>query len=62
MYCVADKLIRAGQASFTLTRVLLNKVVLIPIFTLSGSSVVALWTLSLKDAGSNLLEIFKFFH
>ena len=37
-------------------------VVLLPIFTLSGSSVLYSWTSTLKDAGLNLLEIFKFSH
>ena len=35
---------------------------LLNFFALSGRSVVALWTFTLKEAGSNLLEIFKFFH
>ena len=39
-------------------------VVLLKLVTLSGSSVVveASWTLTLKEAASNLLVIFKIFH
>ena len=58
-YCVADELIRAGRASVTLKRALFKTVVLRPV---AGSSVVASWTSTLKNAGSNLLEIFIFSH
>ena len=60
--CIADELIRAGWASVTLTLVLFNTVLFFLIFTLSGGSVVASRTSTLKDARSNLHEIFKFFH
>ena len=42
--------------------VLFKKVVLLLIVTLSDSSMVTSWTSTLKDAGSNLLEIFIFSH
>ena len=39
--CVADELIMAGQASITVTYVLIKTVALLKFLTLSGSSVVA---------------------
>ena len=57
--CIAEELIRAGWASVTLTLVLFNTVLF---FLMSGGSVVASRTSTLKDARSNLHEMFKFFH
>ena len=58
VFCVADELIKA---SITGTHVLIKAVVLLTFLILSGRSVVASWAFTLKEAGSNLLEIFKFF-
>ena len=55
---LADELIKA---SITGTHVLIKAVVLLTFLILSGRSVVASWAFTLKEAGSNLLEIFKFF-
>ena len=43
-------------------RLFIKTVLLLKLFTLSVSSVLELWSLTLKEAGSNLLVIFKFFH
>ena len=51
---------RPGQCFIKL--VLFKKVVLLLIVTLSDSSMVTSWTSTVKDAGSNLLEIFIFSH
>ena len=59
--CVADKLIKTGRSSNTVTCVLIKRSVSLTVCTRPGSSVVAFKTFTLKKAGSNPLEILTFF-
>ena len=53
---------KGGPGQCYIKMSLFKTIVLLPIDTLTGSSVVASWTSTLKGAGSNLHDIFIFSH